>query len=1269
MAGKDQYEVSVRLVVKDDGSVSLDKVGKETKQLTKSIDRNKRAMKEHASATARSVGVLKSMGKGLMSIKGMLIGGVGVAAGLYLARKAMHAFLDEGDRIQKLSVRLGETSEFLSEMAFVADRSGIAAESLFKAVEKLGRAMGETRMGMMEAKPAFEELGILQDVLNSKYKTAEEIFPVLIEKMAKMTDESKKQAMAAKLMGRGGIEMLQVINGGVEAYEALRERAREFGYTMTKEMADRAAATKDAMADLNFALRGVRNSLAAEIAPHLKDTLLGLVDVIKTLREEGQIAEWAEAVYTGFSKLVDGAIFFGVAMQQALVAWDQFMGLVGGDQSKVGETIALLEKKARLQANQQEAIRKRAFAQGERQEGFVGTAQDVAMELSFKMTGTTPEIAIAQANEQVEKYDQLIREVDKDLARVAEKKDTFTDIFTGIDFKEQARQVRESMKEAGEIKLTFKTDVEGGGGLDLAKLATLGITDLDKAMLDIQKDLARAGKSGLEQQILDLEDWKEKSTLVYRARGEDLNKIEEGYQQKLREISKEAISGQKDLLESYSDFKAGISRETQAMSLDVYGQERQSAEAEYTAKKAALDKYKTALEENLVGLDTLKEEATGKDLERLIVQREKTQEALDSIALAERDLAQMKTETLDQITEKEKVAQGVRIEQWQEYYEKRKQQLMDAGKSEQEAIQIALEEAAARTDSILDGMSIGLQQWSLETQSVGQISAGMIKSTMDTVESSMSSAFMDMIKGTKDVGDAFAHMAQMIIDEIMRMAITMMIVRPILSGLGGMFSGGSGATGTATGAVSGVGTLRARSGAEAGLSMRAGAPVSPLAFAFAPRLEEGLGIEPGGIPAILHRGEIVLPADVVKKLPAIYQETAGKDFDKKKDIMRAKTAKFLMEEGIPTAKAGAVKKKSGIPMFQEGGEVLPLPELPTIPVEPMTPPQEPMAPVHDVAQGKYFLPAGSQEQLRQEMYATEGLRQRELAQASYFGGDLGYTSKYLSIHGRDIFGEEGAPGYGGRMGVFGELGLMMSHEKMSGTSYKWVQPTNWMGMPKGEPYREDIPIQSGRSGGLENFFGFASGWQGRADLGSTAYARFQEQGRPEDYWDRFGEKADALMNPSASRRRELLGGAGAGFLEMVFGAGGKFRPGGKDFAELLLEAEGLHAGGWVGSGSPGPIRSLPADVVGHAPRFHKGLAPDEFPAVLQRGEQVTARGAASAPSRGMNVNISLVNQSGQNLQAEEGPTRYEGEDMIKTIILKAAAGDMKFRSVLSGVLR
>ena len=67
----------------------------------------------------------------------------------------------------------------------------------------------------------------------------------------------------------------------------------------------------------------------------------------------------------------------------------------------------------------------------------------------------------------------------------------------------------------------------------------------------------------------------------------------------------------------------------------------------------------------------------------------------------------------------------------------------------------------------------------------------------------------------------------------------------------------------------------------------------------------------------------------------------------------------------------------------------------------------------------------------------------------------------------------------------------------------------------------------------------------------------------------------------------------------------------------------MHSGGMVGSG--GTTRSVPSSLFAGAQRFHSGgwpgLASDEVPAILQRGERVLSRREVAAGGGGVNVTI------------------------------------------------
>ncbi len=90
-----------------------------------------------------------------------------------------------------------------------------------------------------------------------------------------------------------------------------------------------------------------------------------------------------------------------------------------------------------------------------------------------------------------------------------------------------------------------------------------------------------------------------------------------------------------------------------------------------------------------------------------------------------------------------------------------------------------------------------------------------------------------------------------------------------------------------------------------------------------------------------------------------------------------------------------------------------------------------------------------------------------------------------------------------------------------------------------------------------------------------------------------------------------------------------------------------HSGGVIGTSSF-PTRIVPAGIFANAPRYHSGLAGDEFPAILQRGETVLPKGSGG-------VVVNIKNETGTPVQAKDVKINFDLERMVVGIILKNKA--------------
>ena len=90
----------------------------------------------------------------------------------------------------------------------------------------------------------------------------------------------------------------------------------------------------------------------------------------------------------------------------------------------------------------------------------------------------------------------------------------------------------------------------------------------------------------------------------------------------------------------------------------------------------------------------------------------------------------------------------------------------------------------------------------------------------------------------------------------------------------------------------------------------------------------------------------------------------------------------------------------------------------------------------------------------------------------------------------------------------------------------------------------------------------------------------------------------------------------------------------------------MHSGGIVGQDYSAEV--FPASTFVGAPRLHSGLASDEFPAILQKGETVIPKGGTTTP----NVTVNVVNNSGTKVSGQP-KVSFDAQGIVVSLWLDA----------------
>ncbi len=267
---------------------------------------------------AAAAAMLKAFGAGLTGIGTQMLGvGAALAAPFVLAAKV---FTEMGSDLIDMSQRTGVSVEALSELGFAAEQSGADMETLEAGLRKMQKLVVEAAGGSKEARDALDKLGL--SVADLKALAPDEQFKLIADKLSKIENPALRAALAMDVFGKSGTKLLPLMNDGAAGIEALQEKARKLGLTIST--AD-AAAAEEFGDTLDVVWKVIKRG-AFSVGAALVPSLMELANWIITTSKD--VAEWIDRnreLVVSVAKIV--AVVLGVGA--ALVALGAAVSLAG----------------------------------------------------------------------------------------------------------------------------------------------------------------------------------------------------------------------------------------------------------------------------------------------------------------------------------------------------------------------------------------------------------------------------------------------------------------------------------------------------------------------------------------------------------------------------------------------------------------------------------------------------------------------------------------------------------------------------------------------------------------------------------------------------------------------------------------------------------------------------------------------------------------------------------------------------------------------------
>lgn len=221
------------------------------------------------------------------------------AFGFHELHEMVKSVAEVGDAANKSSQKLGLSVEAIQELGYAAKLSDISQESLEGSLRKLSRSLDEVyQTGSGPAADALKRLGI--NVKDLKGETVDANLEVIADAFARMPDGVEKSALAMKLFGRSGTEMIPFLNEGSAGIKELREEAQKLGIVIEGDVAKEFEEFNDDQTRLSEAWRGLKVQVVSDLLPALHGLVTGMLEWIKANRD---------AIASGLKGFIEGVVF------------------------------------------------------------------------------------------------------------------------------------------------------------------------------------------------------------------------------------------------------------------------------------------------------------------------------------------------------------------------------------------------------------------------------------------------------------------------------------------------------------------------------------------------------------------------------------------------------------------------------------------------------------------------------------------------------------------------------------------------------------------------------------------------------------------------------------------------------------------------------------------------------------------------------------------------------------------------------------------------
>lgn len=242
--------------------------------------------------------------------------GTAIVAGATAAAVAIKSAIDRADELSKAAQKIGVTTESLSRLAYAADLSDVSLEQLQGGLGKLVKYQAEAAQGGKEAAATFEAFNIAVKDGEGNLRGTEAVLQDFAEVFAALPDGPEKTALALRVFGKSGAELIPLLNSGADGLREMGDEAERLGLVIGTQAGKEA----EQFNDLLTTLKGEVVGLATQVATRLLPDLIDLVVEFRELIGSGEgVAQTADKIVGGI-RAISSVVAVAIDGIQGLVS-------------------------------------------------------------------------------------------------------------------------------------------------------------------------------------------------------------------------------------------------------------------------------------------------------------------------------------------------------------------------------------------------------------------------------------------------------------------------------------------------------------------------------------------------------------------------------------------------------------------------------------------------------------------------------------------------------------------------------------------------------------------------------------------------------------------------------------------------------------------------------------------------------------------------------------------------------------------------------------